>query len=208
MTRDLTLGDVVERTVDHLIADLGAAGGVPLSAETAKAPLTWSAQSTTTHPQSDRDPQTGRIEPSGRVIAAVHAVVTVRSFDRLEEIDVILAGHEGFNLHGARWLVDADNPAWSQVRAGAIEAAIAKARDYAAALGGSLLRIEHLADVGLLAELGGSRPMVAHAGSPMAAAVGGAPDTPSLDPVPQEISAAIEARFVATGVQLRSAAPA
>jgi uncharacterized protein YggE len=166
------------------------------------------ARSTTTHPQSDRDPQTGQIDPTGRIIAAVHAVVTVRSFDRLEEIDVILAGHEGFNVHGARWLVDADNPAWSQVRAGAIEAAIAKARDYAAALGGSLLRIEHLADVGLLAELGGSRPMVAHAGSPMAAAVGGAPDTPSLDPVPQEISAAIEARFVATGVQLRSAAPA
>jgi hypothetical protein len=40
------------------------------------------ARSTTTHPQSDRDPQTDRIEPTGRIIAAVHAVVTVRSFER------------------------------------------------------------------------------------------------------------------------------
>ena len=102
---------------EALIADLGAAGGVPLGIETDRAPLTWSAQSTTTHPQNDRDPQTGRIEPSGRIIAAVHAVVTVRSFDRLEEVDSILTRHEGFSVHGVTWMVDADNPAWSQLRA-------------------------------------------------------------------------------------------
>ena len=84
--------------------------------------------------------------------------------------------------------------------AAAIEAAIAKGRDYAAALGGTLLRIEHLADVGLISERETARS-VTLAGSATVAA-GGAPDTPSLDPVLQEIHAAVEARFVATRVHL------
>jgi uncharacterized protein YggE len=185
---------------DRLIADLGAAGGVPLGIGTDRVPLTWSAQSTTTHPQSEFDRKTGQAKPSGRVIAVVHAMVTVRAFDRLEDIDAILARHEGFNVHGVTWSVDLDNPAWPEVRAAAIEAAIAKGRDYAAALGGSLQRIDHLADVGLIGERGAGGRMTP-AGSAMVAA-SGAPDMPSLDPVPQEIQAAVEARFTAIGVQL------
>jgi uncharacterized protein YggE len=46
--------------------------------------------------------------------------------------------------------VDWDNPAWPQVRAAAISAAIGKARDYAAALGAALRHVEHIADAGLL----------------------------------------------------------
>ncbi len=48
------------------------------------------------------------------------------------------------------WHVDWDNPAWPQVRAAAIGAAIHKARDYAAALGARLRQVEHIADAGLL----------------------------------------------------------
>jgi hypothetical protein len=51
--------------------------------------------------------------------------------------------------------VDWDNPAWPDVRAGAIQAAIAKGHDYAAALGGSLRTVEQIADAGLL---GGDHP--------------------------------------------------
>ena len=40
--------------------------------------------------------------------------------------------------------------------AAAVDAALVKARDYAAALGGGLLRIEHVADVGLLGDRGGA----------------------------------------------------
>lgn len=43
-----------------------------------------------------------------------------------------------------------DESAWAEVRAEAINAAIDKARDYAAALGGTITSIEHLADPGLL----------------------------------------------------------
>jgi hypothetical protein len=40
-----------------------------------------------------------------------------------------------------------------------------------------------------------------------AAALGGDPDTPSLDPVPQELVAIIEARFTAGGVSLTAHGP-
>jgi hypothetical protein len=50
----------------------------------------------------------------------------------------VLAAHPGLNVHGVMWHVDWDNPAWPQVRAAAIGAAIGKARDYAAALGARL----------------------------------------------------------------------
>ena len=89
------------------------------------------------------------------------------------------------------------------MRADAIQAAIAKGRDYAAALGGTLRSVEHIADAGLL---GGDASQFAFTGSravARAASRGGEePDAPSLDPVPQELAAVIEARFTADGVSL------
>ena len=84
-------------------------------------------------------------------------------------------------------------------------AAIRKGRDYAAALGGSLRSVEHIADVGLLG--GGEATQYRSAGGrrAMSASGGREPDTPSLDPVPQELTATIEARFIATGVSLTGA---
>jgi uncharacterized protein YggE len=102
------------------------------------------------------------------------------------------------------WNVDWDNPAWPQVRAAAIQAAIRKGHDYAAALGGSLQSVEHIADAGLLGDSGdgGSFRFSGRASRAMAAGAGGGSDAPSLDPVPQELAATIEARFTATGVAL------
>lgn len=50
----------------------------------------------------------------------------------------------------ARWSVDDDNPDWALVRADAISAALFKGQDYASALGGSVVAVEHVADAGLL----------------------------------------------------------
>ena len=96
-----------------------------------------------------------------------------------------------------------DNPAWPGVRAAAVQAAIAKGRDYAAALGGSLRGVEHLADAGLLGG-GNTQPglLGRHAMARAASAGGEEPDAPSLDPVPQELAAVVEARFTADGVSL------
>jgi uncharacterized protein YggE len=55
----------------------------------------------------------------------------------------VLAAQPGLDVHGVTWHVDWDNPAWPQVRAAAIGAAIRKARDYAAALGATLRQVEH-----------------------------------------------------------------
>jgi len=187
--------------LDSLTADLAARGGVALDAGTGRHPLTWSAQSATTHAEHAYDERTGRHQPTGRVTAAVAVVITARAFGLLEALGAVLAAHEAVSVHHVDWQVDWDNPAWPDVRAAAIQAAIRKARDYATALGGSLRSVEHVADAGLL---GGENPGYRFAGAKMAhtLAAGGEPDAPSLDPVPQELVAIIEARFTAGDVSL------
>lgn len=130
-------------------------------------------------------------------------VITVREFDTLDPLGAALAAHDALAVQSVAWHVDPDNPAWPALRATAIHAAIAKARDYAAALGGTLRHVDHIADVGLLGggdnlRYSGSSGWVAQGAS----LTGGQPSTPSLDPVPQELTATIDARFTATEVSL------
>jgi uncharacterized protein YggE len=142
------------------------------------------------------------------VTAAVAVVITVRAFGLLDPLGTVLAAHEAVSVHHVDWQVDWDNPAWPDVRAAAIQAAIAKGHDYAAALGGSLRTVEQIADAGLLGgDAGEPRFTGASKMAHAAAALGGDPDTPSLDPVPQELVAIIEARFTAGGVSLTAHGP-
>jgi uncharacterized protein len=188
---------------DRLTTDLASLGGVPLRQDTERRPLTWSARSATTRAERSQNERTGRYEPTGRTSATVDFLITVRAFDKLGTLSAVLASHEALNIHQVTWHVDWDNPVWPEVRAAAIRAAIHKGRDYAAALGGTLHHVEHLADVGLLGAGDGMHFDSPARGFAMAAARGGAePDTPSLDPVPQELTATVEARFVAVGVSL------
>ena len=178
-----------------LTDELASLGGVPLTADEPRTPLAWSAYSAGTELEQKEDKQTGRYGPTGRVIASVSVSVTVREFDLLDRLSDVLMTHEGFHVRYVAWDVDPDNPFWPGVRAAAIQDAINKGRHYAEALGGSLDHLEHIADVGLLdgAEGGPVRR------SPRARfAAAGEPDTPSLDPVPQELVAMVDARFAAT----------
>ena len=189
--------------LDRLTADLGAHGGVTLEADTERHPLTWLAHSATTHPEHAYDQRTGRHEPTGQVTAEVAVMIAVRAFELLDPLGAVLAAHEAVSVHQVSWYVDWDNPAWPDVRAAAIQAAIAKGRDYAAAFGGTLRSVEHIADAGLLGgdnqpRFTGAVGYAARAGS----RGGGEPDAPSLDPVPQELTAIVEARFTADGVSL------
>ncbi len=189
--------------LEHLIADLTSLGGVALEVETGRRPLTWSAQSATTYVERDHNKQTGRVELTGQVTATVAVLITVRAFDMLAALGAVLANHETLNVNQVAWHVDPDNQAWPDVRAAAIQAAVRKGRDYAAALGGSLDHVEHIADVGLLGGGDSERYQLAGNAAPMRARSGGGePDAPSLDPVPQQLTATIEARFTATGVSL------
>jgi uncharacterized protein len=188
--------------VDLITADLRDLGGRAQDAESGRHPLTWSSRIVATHPEQQHNFDKQRTELTGRIQAHVALHLTVRDFDLLDPVGDRLARHEMFNIHGVNWSVDDDNPAWPLVRAEAIHAAIRQGRDYAAALGCTLAEIEHVADAGLLGGDGGS----GHSGRvTMAAAArlsGDPGGGPSLDPVPQELSATIEARFRATPVTL------
>jgi uncharacterized protein YggE len=186
----------------RLTDDLGALGGVPLTPDSRRPPLTWSSFSATTEVEYEHDQQKGHPRPTGRTIASVAVSLVVRAFDLLDRLGGVLAGHEAFSMHQVAWGVDPDNPSWPEVRAAAIRAAIDKGRDYAAALGGTLSRVEHIADVGLLGN-GTATSARAHTLSMSGAGpFPGMPETPSLDPVPQELIATIDARLVANVAEL------
>ena len=188
--------------LDSLTADLAARGGVALDAGTGKRPLTWSAQSVTTYAERAEDENTGQYQPTGQMTATVAVMIGVRAFELLDALGAVLAAREAVTVQEVTWHVDWDNPAWPDVRAAAVQAAIAKGRDYAAALGGALRGVEHIADAGLL---GGDHAQSGFTGGRTVRAPswsGAEPDAPSLDPVPQELAAIIEARFTADGVSL------
>jgi uncharacterized protein YggE len=182
--------------VNQMLADLAALGGVVAAAGDERRPLAWLVTSATSHPEYDKQSGTGL---TGFVLASASVQLTVRDFDRLDELGSALARHEPFSVNGVAWQVDPDNPAWPAVRADAIKAAIGKGRDYAVALGGELQRLDHIADTGLLGSDGGA-PLAASARSYSLLAA--APESPSLDPVAQELVASIEARFTMTPVSL------
>ena len=120
--------------------------------------------------------------------------------DRSRDPAELLIRHGGFHIQHVLWGVDEDNPAWPEVRAEAVGAALRRGQDYAAALGGRLESVELLADVGLLG-LAGSSDAAGLAMSGPGLEPGG-PVAPSMDPVPQQLVATVEARFTATGVSL------
>jgi uncharacterized protein len=188
--------------LDSLTADLAALGGVALGMETSRRPLTWSAHSAATRQEHAHDKRTGQYEPTGQVTGTVDLHIEVRDFGLLARLGSQLSTHEAFRMHEVSWHVDWDNPGWHDVRAAAIQAAISKGRDYATALGGQLISIEQIADPGLI---GGGEQWVSSSGrsARLSAGLGGdAGGTPSLDPVPQELTALIEARFHAGEISL------
>ena len=194
---------LVAGSLDRLLAELAALGAVPFDAGAGRRPMTWSAHSWSTREELYHDQQTMQMERSGQLTATVALRVTVRDMDALENLSGVLAAAPELNVHGVTWQVDWDNPAWPQVRAAAIAAAVGKARDYAAALGATVQYVEHIADAGLLGGDGAPGQTVYSA----AFSRGGDHETgiPALTPVPQELIATIEARFRSTDVSLPSA---
>lgn len=188
-------------TLNHLKVALDALGGAPLAPETQRSVLSWSARSTRTSIERAWQAETGRHESTGRVVASVELSLVVRDFGLLERLGDMLAGYEDLHVLHVAWLVDHDNPMWPALRAEAIHAAVRQARHYAAALGGSLSRIEQLADAGLVGGLHQIGPVRAAAAAHGTASADSG-DVPSLDPVPQTIAAAIDARFIADGVSI------
>ncbi|HEX3335556.1 MAG TPA: SIMPL domain-containing protein [Jatrophihabitans sp.] len=187
--------DDARRGLAQVTGELAALGGDVFTVRTERAPLTWSAYSTQTHPEFDYDENTGHHGPTGRHHSSIGLLLTVRDFTLLAGIEAVIAGGAALDVQSVEWSVDHDNAAWASVRAAAIRAALLKGRDYAAALGGAVTGVEHVADAGLLTgDLPAPAAMRAFA---LSTDRGGAPDAASLDPVPQVLIATIEARLTA-----------
>jgi hypothetical protein len=134
-----------------------------------------------------------RRRPTGRIVARIDLHVFVRDFALLTRVVAALDSHDAVRLHHVGWSADHDNPGWATVRADAIRVGLQRAGDYTAALGGSLLRIEQVADAGLLGD---------HRGQEQAAgAFGrfrGPRGAPTFDPEVQELRAFVDVRVLAT----------
>jgi hypothetical protein len=185
-----------------LLNGLAELGGTPLTVQTRRAALTWSISSVGTGDEHDVDKATGRHGPTGRVIANATAVITSRELARLDDLGRALTSVANLHFEGIAWRVDAENEHWRAVRSDAIDAAIAKGRDYAAALGGSVTRIEQIADAGLLSGDPGDHAERAYAsarglGRETSGGSDGRSAFAALDPMPQVIRAVIEARLTA-----------
>lgn len=134
-------------------------------------------------------PETKR---SGERVVAYHGsvttTVTVVDFTALGELMLRLADQEQVEVAGPWWSLRPDSPAHREARHAAIADALARAREYAEALGARVTALLELADTGLAA----APPMMAKAG--FARAGEAAPEL-ELDPQPQPVQAAVEARF-------------
>jgi uncharacterized protein len=179
--------------VETMLAGLIGLGGVALDSTTGRAPLTWLVRRVHTTPEWGPDNAL-----TGNVYASVQMQIGVRDFTLLDRVQAVTADPNLYQINFPQWQLDPDNAAWPAVRAQAVGDAVRRAREYAAALGSELFYLEHLADAGLLArDSGGARPAAR-----LAAMTSGGPTGPSLDPVPQELVATVEARFRVSPVYL------
>ena len=180
----------VQEALAGVLASLDRLGGRLLTPESARAALTWSAQSMRTQQEFAHDKVIGERQQS-----SVTLLVTIRDLALLEGVLATMTSRGAVEVHSVSWSVDEDNSEWALVRADAIRAALLKGKDYAAALGGVITTADPVADAGLLGGDGGGWVTQSRAVAFGTSRSGG--DDISLDPVPQILSATIEARFTA-----------
>jgi uncharacterized protein len=139
------------------------------------------------YPEPKRD---GRGERVAAYHGRVGTTVTVADFAVLGDLMLRLADQDQTQLHGPWWSLRPDSPAYREARRAAITDAIARARDYAEAVGARLVRLIEISDVGT-----GDRPL----GMRLAAATLES-EGPSivLDPPAQTVSAQVAIRFTIT----------
>jgi uncharacterized protein YggE len=128
--------------------------------------------------------------------------LTLADFFGLSDLVVALAGLPGAQVDGPWWSLRRDSPLHREARVDAVRAAVARARDYADALGATLGDLLELSDTD--GGTGGTMPRMF-----AMAARGGAPAEPELDlePQPQTVTASLTARFALADVPAADALP-
>jgi len=132
---------------------------------------------------------------------SVRTRVVVKDFTVLGEMVTKVADLVRSSVNGPYWSLRPDSEAYRRARGEAVDEAVRRAREYAAALGSTLTAVLELADTGMSHH--GLMPMAPQARVMTAVAgPGGAPDSGpaplDLEPVRQSVYAAVEARFSAT----------
>ena len=122
-------------------------------------------------------------------VATVDTRVTVAQPDLAGELVVALGRLEDVSVWGPTWRLRPDSPVPARARVAAVEDAVRRARQYAAAFGAGLTELVEVADRGLSGgfQVAGSVAAVARFES----------DAPSLElaPAPQEVHGSVEVRF-------------
>jgi uncharacterized protein YggE len=129
-------------------------------------------------------------------LAGAALTATVVDFAVLGDLVLRLADRELVSLQGPFWELRPDSEAYRRARTEAVRDARRRAEEYAAAAGARLTGLVEIADIGLSADV--AMPMAT--GMFRAAAEKSVADEISfeVEPVPQTVSATVEARFTAT----------
>jgi uncharacterized protein len=130
---------------------------------------------------------------SEKVVAyngSVTTTVTVTDFEGLGELFLSLAALDQVSLAGPWWQLKPGSRAGAAVRKDAIDDALARAREYAEAVGARVDRLVEIADEGA----GGVHPMMAR-GAAFQSADSAALE---LDPQPQTVQASVIVRVTIT----------
>jgi len=125
----------------------------------------------------------------GEPVASLHTRLTLGRLDAVGELVVALGRLDDVEVSGPFWRLRPDSPATEQARLAAVQDAVRRARQYAAAFGATLESLVDVSDTGV----GGAGLRVAGAMASMARFEG----EPHLDLVParQELHGAVEVRF-------------
>jgi uncharacterized protein len=125
----------------------------------------------------------------GEPVASVSSRLTLGRLDAVGDLVVALGRLDDVDVSGPNWRLRPDSPALAQARLDAVQDAVSRARQYAAAFGAELTALLEVSDAGLA---GGSLRVAGGM-----AAVARFESEPHLDLVParQEVRGTVEARF-------------
>jgi uncharacterized protein YggE len=125
----------------------------------------------------------------GEPVASLRTRLTLGRLDAVGELVVALGRLDDVEVSGPFWRLRPESPAAEQARLAAVQDAVGRARQYAAAFGSTLTALVEVNDAGV----GGGGVRVAGAMASMARFEG----EPHLDLVParQEVHGAVEVRF-------------
>lgn len=145
------------------------------------------------HPDWTANPYGGSSQPSGWR-ASRELRLTGRDATQVAELVGALARVVGVEIEGPYWQLDRDNPVHTELAAEAVHEAVARARRYAAALGGTLGRLAELSDTGM----GGGREMRFAMSSAAGDSSGAGLESLDFTPQPIDVSASVQGRWYLT----------